>query len=53
MESRSSPTSQISGMMYNNDVSIKFYDVKSVSQPDTIALLGINNCLQIIETGVR
>ncbi len=29
------------------------YDVKSVSQPDTIALLGINNCLQIIETGVR
>jgi hypothetical protein len=27
------------------------YDVKSVSQPDTIALLGINYCLQIIETG--
>jgi hypothetical protein len=25
--------------------------VKSVTQPDTIALLGINNCLQIIETG--
>ncbi len=24
-----------------------------MSQPDTIALLGINNCLQIIETGVR
>ncbi len=29
------------------------YDVKSVSQPDTIALLGINNCLQIIETGAE
>ncbi len=27
--------------------------MKSVSQPDTIALLGINNSLQIIETGVR
>jgi hypothetical protein len=27
--------------------------VKSVSQPDTTALLGMNNCLQIIETGVR
>ncbi len=27
------------------------YDVKSESQPDTIALLGINYCLQIIETG--
>jgi hypothetical protein len=26
------------------------YDVKSKSQPDTIALLGINYCLQIIET---
>ena len=26
-------------------------DVKSVPQPDTIALLGINYCLQIIETG--
>jgi hypothetical protein len=25
--------------------------MKSVPQPDTIALLGINNCLQIIETG--
>jgi hypothetical protein len=29
----------------------KVYDVKSESQPDTIALLGINYCLQIIETG--
>ena len=27
------------------------YDVKSLPQPDTIALLGINYCLQIIETG--
>ncbi len=27
------------------------YDVKSESQQDTIALLGINFCLQIIETG--
>jgi hypothetical protein len=27
------------------------YDVKSVSQPDTIALLGNNYSLQIIETG--
>ncbi len=27
------------------------YDVKSVPQPDTIALLGINYCFQIIETG--
>ncbi len=25
--------------------------MKSVSQPDTKALLGINYCLQIIETG--
>jgi hypothetical protein len=27
------------------------YDVKSESQPDTTASLGINYCLQIIETG--
>ncbi len=27
------------------------YDVKSVSQPDTIALLGNNYSLQIMETG--
>ncbi len=27
------------------------YDVKSLPQPDTIALLGINYCLQIIEKG--
>ncbi len=27
------------------------YDVKSVSHPDTIALLGINCSLQIMETG--
>jgi hypothetical protein len=27
------------------------YDVKSVPQPDSVALLGINYCLQIIETG--
>ncbi len=27
------------------------YDVKSVPHPDTIALLGNNNCLQITETG--
>ncbi len=27
------------------------YDVKSMPQSDTIASLGINNCLQIIETG--
>jgi hypothetical protein len=27
------------------------YGVKSVPQPDTIALLGINYCFQIIETG--
>ncbi len=27
------------------------YDVKSVSQPDTIALLGNNYSLQILETG--
>ena len=27
------------------------YDVKSVSQPDTMALLGNNYSLQIIETG--
>jgi hypothetical protein len=27
------------------------YDVKSESQQDTIAFLGINFCLQIIETG--
>ena len=27
------------------------YDVKSMPQPHTIALLGINYCLQIIETG--
>jgi hypothetical protein len=26
------------------------YDVKNESQPDAIALLGINYCLQIIET---
>jgi hypothetical protein len=27
------------------------YDVKSVPLPDTIELLGINYCLQIVETG--
>jgi hypothetical protein len=30
----------------------KVYDVKSVPQPDAIALLGINYCVQIIETGL-
>ncbi len=29
----------------------KVYDVKSVSQPDTIALLGNNCSLHIVETG--
>ncbi len=27
------------------------YDVKSVSLPDTVPILGYNYCLQIIETG--
>jgi hypothetical protein len=44
------PSSQITGRMYYTDVSNKVYDVKSESQPDAIALLGINYCLQIIET---
>jgi hypothetical protein len=29
----------------------KMYDVKSVSQPDTMPILENNYCLQIIETG--
>ena len=29
----------------------KVYDVKSVSQPDTMQILENNYCLQIIETG--
>ncbi len=52
METRFFPSSQITGKKYNTVVSIKYlYDVKSLPQPDTIALLGINICLQIIETG--
>ncbi len=51
MESRFLPSFQISGRMYNAVVSIKMYDVKRVSQPDTIALLGNNYRLQMIETG--
>jgi hypothetical protein len=42
LESRFLPSSQISGVMYNTIVSIEFYDVKSVSQPDTMPLF-VNN----------
>ncbi len=37
--------------MYNTVVAIKWYGVKSVSQPDTMPIMGYNYCLQIIETG--
>ncbi len=55
----SSPTLQISlevlvlfEKIYDGEpIIIVVYYVKSVSQPDTIALLGINYSLQIIETG--
>jgi hypothetical protein len=47
--------SLISAGSISLDSTFKFmmWKVKSVSQPDTIALLGINNCLQITGTGVR
>jgi hypothetical protein len=48
MVSRFLPSSQISGRMYNTMVQLSVYDVKSVSQPDTMPILENNYCLQII-----
>ncbi len=43
MEAWFLPSSQITGRMYNTDVTVQLvYDVKSVSQLDTVALLGNN-----------
>jgi hypothetical protein len=53
MKSRFLPSFQISGRMYIVQYRCfnKLYDVKRVSQPVTIALLGNNYSLQMIETG--
>jgi hypothetical protein len=54
------PTLQISLVIvtlfekiYNGEpiFTLLLYDVKSVSQPDTMPILGYYYCLQIIETG--
>jgi hypothetical protein len=52
-EFRFLPSSQMSGRMYIVQYRYfnKVYDVKSVSQPDTMPILGYTYCLQIIETG--
>jgi hypothetical protein len=49
MVSRFLPSSQISGRMYTiSMVQLSVYDVKIVSQPDTMPILETNYCLQII-----
>ena len=52
MEAWFLPSSQITGRMYNTDVTVQLvYDVKSVSQLDTVALLGTNYLFEMTETG--
>jgi hypothetical protein len=45
------PSSLLSAKMYNTDVSVKGYYVSTVSQPDTMQLLGNSNCFQMTKTG--
>ena len=51
IESRFLPSSQISGEDLQYRCFSYVYDVKSVSQPDTMALLGNNYLFQMTDTG--